>query len=194
MKTILSIYTLRIITLLLFFAPAFSLMAQEPKEETLEWSSFRKLTLSDFKVKKAGDQETASYAEFSILYKAGGMELLSRNLNKRVSTLFIKSASWIDTTQNIGHSLRFQQTSFDLCEIYVRQLRKALYDNRRKIKSLKYVDALNEQYTMAFSKRRIEYDRDTKAATDNDAQQKWEAIIQQELAELSAYSKTESDN
>lgn len=194
MKIRYSFYTDRLVAVLLFLTTALSLHAQEEKDETLEWSSSRKINLSDFKVKSAGDQEAASYAEFSILYKAGAMDFLSKNLNKRISTLFIKSASWIDTTQNIEQSLRFQQSSFDLCEIYVRQFRKALHDNRKKIKSLKYVDALNEQYTMAFSKRRIEYDRDTKAATDNDAQQKWEAIIQQELAELSAYSKTESDN
>lgn len=191
-KTLLSLL-LKGLSCWLLLLISVSSFSQQIKEETISWAANRQLAVSDFLIKPASTNQAASYASFSIEYRAGGKELLSNNLNKRVSNYFIKAESWIDTTQNISQALRFQQSSFDLCEIYVRQFRKALYENRKKIKSLKFIDALNEQFTTAFSKRRMEYDLDTKAATDEAAQQRWEAIIAQELKELSNYSLEKSN-
>lgn len=163
-------------------------VAQERKSGKLSWSATQKLQLSDFSIKTAAANEPSSHAEFSITYKAGGRELLSSNLNKRVLNEFIRSGSWIDTTQDVQQALRYQQTSFDLCEVYVRQFRKALYDNKPKIKRLSFVDELNETHTNAYSKRRLEYDLDTKAGTDQAAQEKWEAVIKNELDQLKEYA------
>lgn len=162
--------------------------AQESKAEKLSWSATQKLQLSDFTIKTAAPKEPSSHAEFSITYKAGGKELLSSNLNKRVLNEFIRSGSWIDTTQDVQQALRYQQASFDLCEVYVRQFRKALYDNKPKIRRLSFVDELNETYTNAYSKRRLEYDLETKAGTDLATQEKWEALITQELLLLKEYA------
>jgi hypothetical protein len=163
-------------------------IAQESKSDKLSWSASQKLELSDFSIKSATPNEPSSHAEFSITYKAGGRELLSSNLNKRVLNEFIRSGSWIDTTQDIQQALRYQQASFDLCEVYVRQFRKALYDNKPKIKRLSFVDELNETHTNAYSKRRLEYDLDTKAGTDQAAQEKWETVIKKELEQLKEYA------
>ena len=164
------------------------LHAQESKADKLSWSATQKLQLSDFSIKTAAANEPSSHAEFSITYKAGGKELLSSNLNKRVLNEFIRNGSWIDTTQDVQQALRYQQASFDLCEVYVLQFRKALYDNKPKIKRLSFVDELNETYTNAYSKRRLEYDLETKAGTDQAAQEKWEAIIKNELDQLKEYA------
>ncbi len=179
--------SLYVILALLVIFPLIS-SAQEAGSEKISWSPERKLQSSDFQIKKAESNQSSSYAEFSITYKVGGLDLLSSNLNKRVTNEFIRSGSWIDTTQHVQEALRYQQTSFDLCEVYVRQFRKALLENRKKIKRLSFVDELNEIYTTAYSKRRMEYDLDTKAGTDNEAQLKWEAQIRQELDQLSAYA------
>lgn len=172
---------------LLLFSGEFTI-AQESKSDKLSWSATQKLQLSDFSIKTAAPNEPSSHAEFSITYKAGGKELLSSNLNKRVLNEFIRTGSWIDTTQNVQQALRYQQASFDLCEVYVRQFRKALYDNKPKIKRLSFVDELNETYTNAYSKRRLEYDMETKAGTDLAAQEKWETVIQKELDQLKEYA------
>mgnify|MGYP001811163402 CR=1 FL=1 len=50
------------------------------------------------------------------------------------------------------------------------------------------VDELNETYTNAYSKRRLEYDLETKAGTDLAAQEKWEALIKKELDQLKEYA------
>lgn len=162
--------------------------AQNKPAAEIPWSAANKLTLNDFQFKKGTDEQGFSNAEFSIMYKASGADLLSKNLNKRVSNLFVRDGSWIDTTQDAQQALRYQQTVFDLCEIYVRQFRKSLYDNKKRIKSLKVVDELNEQYTTAFARRRLEYDRETKAGTDEAAQKAWETTIQNELSALSAHA------
>lgn len=163
-------------------------IAQDNKSDKLSWSATQKLQLSDFSIKSAAPNEPSSHAEFSITYKAGGKELLSSNLNKRVLNEFIRTGSWIDTTQNVQQALQYQQATFDLCEVYVRQFRKALYDNKPKIKRLSFVDELNETYTNAYSKRRLEYDLETKAGTDQAAQEKWEVVIKKELEELKEYA------
>ncbi|WP_290797966.1 hypothetical protein [Flavihumibacter sp. UBA7668] len=164
------------------------LQAQESKTDKLLWSSAQKLHFADFQIKTAGPKEPSSNAVFSITYKIGGKELFSSNLNKRVLNEFIRSESWIDTTQDVQQALRYQQTSFDLCEVYVRQFRKALYDNKPKIKRLSFVDVLNETYTNAYSKRRLVYDQETKAGTDLAAQEKWETVIKNELDQLKEYA------
>jgi hypothetical protein len=193
MKKIILLNRTKFFTCWVLLLAAFSSTAQEAKQEIITWNANRKIALTDFKLRAGGNNEAASYASFFIEYRAGAKELLSNNLNKRVSTNFLTSESWIDTTQDVRQALRFQQSSFDLCEIYVRQFRKALYDNRKKIKSLKFIDQLNEHYTNAFSKRRMEYDLDTKAATDEAAQQKWETIIEKELNELDSFSLEKSN-
>ncbi|HEY8396860.1 MAG TPA: hypothetical protein VIK80_02900 [Flavihumibacter sp.] len=180
----------RILIVLSAFLATMSSIAQAQTKPLAEipWSATQKLSLENFQFRKATEGEGSSNASFAITYKASGADLLSRNLNKRVYNYFIPAESWIDTTQNREQALQFQQTNFDICEIYVRQFRKALYENKKQIKSLRFVDELNERFTTAFSQRRLEYDRDTKAGTDAEAQKKWEAMIREELASLSAYS------
>ncbi len=160
--------------------------------ERLRWSPTRKLTLSDFTIKTKQLETTTSFGQFYIAYKVKGFDFMTKNFNKKVDNLFIESASWIDTTTNIQQSLTYQQTLFDISEIYARQFRKALHDNRKKIMSgTNFIEELDQKYMSDFSKRRIDYDRETKFGTDMDKQKEWEAQIQKELSELSdfAYDK-----
>lgn len=104
----------------------------------------------------------------------------------------MRSASWIDTTANFKQSLIYQQTLFDICEIYTRQFRKALRDNRKKIiKGTKIAEELNIQYMTGFAKRRIAFDRETKSGIDETERKVWENQIQKELTALNdfAYEK-----
>src|SRR5690606_4599487 len=102
---------------------------------------------------------------------------------------FLPGASWIDTTANVNKSLVYQQTLFDISEIYARQFRKALKENRKQlIKGSKYVDGLNAHYMREVSKRRLAYDSATSYAADAVIQKEWELQIQKELADLEAYA------
>jgi hypothetical protein len=155
----------------------------------LLWSTDYKLTVEDFSIKTKHLETTASFAQFSLDYQVSGFDFLTKNFNKRVRNNFIRSASWIDTTVDFSQTLNYQQTLFDLCEIYARQFRKALKENKRKIaKGTAIAQQLNEQFMSEYAQRRIYYDRETKFGTDEAKQKVWEFQIQKELTGLANYS------
>lgn len=157
--------------------------------DNLQWSATYKLTLDDFSIKTRSNETTSSFAQFSVDYEVGGFDFLTKNFNKKVHNYMIKSASWIDTTTNINQSLLYQQTLFDICEIYTRQFRKELRENRKKIANgTEIAKELNNKIMTDFSKRRIEYDHETKYGTDLTKQKEWENQIQKELIELKDFS------
>lgn len=130
-----------------------------------------------------------SFVQFSVDYQVSSMDFLTKNFNKKVRNTIIKSASWIDTTADVAQALRYQQALFDLCEIYTRQFRKALKDNRKKlIKGTDIARELNEQTMAAFAQRRLDYDKATRNSMDEAAQLEWEAQIQKELSDLQDYA------
>jgi len=130
-----------------------------------------------------------SFAQFSIEYSVNGFDFLTRNFNKKVKNTMIKSASWIDTSQNVALSLRYQQTLFDIAEIYSRRFKEELSENRRQIaKGLSIVQEINARISSDFAKRRLQYDTETNSGADNEKQLIWEQQIRQELLELSDYA------
>ncbi len=177
-----------LLTILLLNFIAISSYGQENNNYLL-WSSDHRLTANDFLIKTKQLETTPSFAQFSLNYQVGGFDFLTKNFNKKVRNNFMKSASWLDTTINFSHELNYQQTLFDICEIYARQFRKALRDNKKKlIKGVEIVTKLNADFMTEFSKRRINYDRETKYGTDEPRQREWEYQIQKELTELENFS------
>ena len=152
----------------------------------------QKLTIDNFAIKTRQLETMSSYAQFTVTYSINGFDFLSRNFNKKVRNCFITTASWIDTTISVQQSLTYQQTLFNICEIYSRQFRKALRLNRKKIaKGTDFIEDLNRDCMADFAKRRIVYDKETKSGSDEAMQKLWEIQIQRELEELKdfAYEK-----
>ena len=142
-----------------------------------------------FGIKTARQESSPSFAQFSLDYEARGINLFTKNFNKKVRNYLITSASWIDTTANVAHSLRYQQTLFDISEVYARKMRKALKENKSRIlKAATVVEEVNTQYMTEFSKRRIAYDSETAFGADQAKQKEWEAQLQKELDELKDYA------
>ena len=170
------------------FLMTLSSFGQEGKDNLL-WSETRKLTIDDFFIKSERHQGSLSAGQFSISYQVTGFDFLTKNFNKKIRNYFIRSASWIDTTNNVQQSLLYQQTLFDLSEIYTRQFRKSLRENRKQLtKGLKIVEELSNKSMSDFAKRRVDYDRETKTATDETKQKEWEAMIDKELADLADFA------
>ena len=173
-----------------FFISTF-IFGQENKN-ILHWSATRKLTANDFAIKTGQLESSTSFAQFSVDFKVNGFDFLTKNFNKKVRNYMIRSASWIDTTAGITQSLIYQQTLFGISEIYSRQFRKALRENRKRIaEGIKIAEELSEQCMTDFAKRRIGYDKETKFGTDGIKQKEWETQVQKELTELKdfAYEK-----
>ncbi|MCB9447138.1 MAG: hypothetical protein H6585_02190 [Flavobacteriales bacterium] len=176
-----------VLFLLIFLLTNFVFGQNNP--DNLQWSATHKLTLDDFSIKTKSLETTSSFAQFSVDYQVSGFDFLTKNFNKKVHNYIIKTASWIDTTVNVNQSLLYQQTLFDICEIYTRQFRKALRENRKKIANgTAIAKELNDKIMTDFSKRRIDYDRETKFGTDMTKQKEWEAQIQKELLELNDFA------
>jgi hypothetical protein len=153
------------------------------------WSSTKKLTVDDFGIKTKNGETNASFAQFSVDYQISGFDFMTKNFNKKVRNYIIRSASTIDTTSDVSVSLRYQQTLFDLCEIYTRQFRKALKENRKKIASgTQIADELNQKIMTEFTNRRVQYDRETNFGTIIEKQVEWENTIKRELNDLNEFS------
>lgn len=155
------------------------------------WSKDRRLQQSDFQIKVGHVASSYSFAQYSFDDNITGAFTfgLPKNYKKKIRNYFIKSASWLDTTYDDKTSIRYQQTLFDLAEIYVRHFRKSVYDNRKKINWGKLkIDELNSQEMTVFSNNRIQYDIATNFGTIAIKQKEWEAIIAEELEELKEFS------
>jgi len=185
------INTSKLFTLVLLFTYSSITSAQKSTDKNLiYWSATKKLTVDDFGIKISGKE--VSSAQFSTEYHINGFNFLTKNFNKRVLNFMIKSASQIDTTANVKESLIFQQTLFDLCEIFAREFRKALRDNRKTIISgTEKIKELDHQLMTKFVNRKSEYTLDTNSGRNPIKQKKWETQIAKELEILKdfAYEK-----
>jgi hypothetical protein len=178
----------KLIILLALFPTYQTAFAQDSSDQLL-WDPIRKLTVNDFTIKTSPQSASTSFGQFSFDFQMKGFDIFSKSLNKSVRNYFLPGASWIDTTANVNKSLVYQQTLFDISEIYARQFRKALKENRKQlVKGSKYVDGLNAHYMSEVSKRRLAYDSATNYAANAVIQKEWELQIQKELADLEAYA------
>lgn len=179
-----------ILTLSLFvFTVAYS---QNKDDDRIYWSDRQKLIVDDFGIKTRNLESGATSADFAIDYDVSRFNFVSKNFNKNVRNYMIKSTSQIDTTGNVQQYLFYQQTLFDLSEIYARELRKALKENRKLlISGTKVADELNWKVMSEFLDRRSKYTQETNSASDPVKQKEWEDQIAYELNELKdfAYGK-----
>lgn len=179
---------IRTICLCAFFVTSITLFAQKD-DNYLYWSATRKLTANDFAIKTNNSGAGACFAQFYFSYEVNGFDFMTKNFNNKVHNCIIRPASWIDTTYDVKLSLRYQQTLFDLAEVYARHFRKDLKENRKKLlKGTDSIKYLNSKSMTDFSKRRIEYDSDTQSGTNAIMQQRWEQQIQMELDQLKEFA------
>lgn len=183
-------YYIRIPTLILFTLLTMPLFAQSVSDSNLIfWSSTKKLTADDFGIKTQNQETNPSFAQFSVDYQVGGFDFMTKNFNRKVRNYLIKSASTLDTTSDVAASLRYQQTLFDICEIYTRHFRKALKENRKRIASgTHFIDELNQTAMTDFANRRVQYDSETNFGTIEEKQIEWENIIKKELNDLREFA------
>jgi hypothetical protein len=161
---------------------------QQTSRELL-WSPDHKLTVADFGIRNQGANAQLSFAQFSLDYAVGGFDFLSRKFNKKVRNVLIPSASWIDTTRMVARSLRYQQTLFDIGEIYARRFRKKLAENRKMIaRGTAVVQQWETEIATALSQRRLAYDLETQSGADEARQKQWEDTIREELSGLAPYA------
>lgn len=162
--------------------------SQTQDSNYISWTPTRKLTVADFVIKTKSLESNSSFAHFTIGFGSRQINIFNGNVHYKVFNSFLKSASWIDTTANVAVILRYQQTLFDLAEIYTRHLRRDLQLNRKRVRlDPNFPDKINAEVMAEFAKRRIKYDIETKFGSVALEQKRWELDIQRELSELDEY-------
>lgn len=164
--------------------------AQKNKnDDRIYWNERQQLIVDDFGIKTKDLESGATSAEFAIDYRVGKLNFVTSNFNKNVRNYMVKSTSQIDTTGNVQQYLLYQQTLFNLSEVYARELRKALRENRKSLlRSTNIADELNWKVMSEFMDRRSKYTQETNSASDPVKQKEWEKEIAYELNELKDFA------
>lgn len=186
-----NISSLRVFILILGAFVPFIVSAQKQSDmDKLYWSDRERITIDDFGIKSTDDKSGLSSAAFSLEYNVNGLNFMTKNFNKRVWHYMVRSASQIVMDENVDTYIRYQQTLFDLQELYVRKLRKALSENRKKfVLRNAYADELKDEIIGEdLIQRQTEYNNETNAAKNTEKQRLWEVKIKQELDELKDYA------
>ncbi len=167
-----------------------SASAQKSKEDDrIYWSDRQQLIVDDFGIHTKYMESGATSAEFAIDYQVSKLNFVTKNFNKNVRNYMVKSTSQIDITGNVKQYLLYQQTLFNLSEVYARELRKALRENRKLlIRGTTVADELNWKVMSEFMARRAKYTLETNSASNAAKQKEWEDEIAYELKELKDFS------
>ncbi|GGF01027.1 hypothetical protein [Hymenobacter cavernae] len=174
------------VALLFSFITAFG-QAQSPAADLVSWSAKHRLSVSDFGVKlKKGKVGKAGFQ----LATETRTNLYTHQKRVIVRNNMVRSASSINPGQHVQEQLRFQQTLFDIMEIYARQLRQATQTPTAATSTARKPGP-EEQIVAAAAKRRQHYGVDTQYGTLAAKQAKWEKTIKQELAALQSFAVPE---
>jgi hypothetical protein len=159
-------------------------------EKQIEWSENRKLTWSDFKGKtNSKNLNTSAETSCKLSLKSNSVNLFNK-AKLTVTNFFVCNSSWVlPKVKNSSLLLEHEQLHFDLNEIYARQLRKKIVEEKFSYFNLiKESNKIYEEISLLCSKRQELFDAETKHGTENITQKKWEKDIKTELKELEAYS------
>ncbi|MBE7628707.1 hypothetical protein [Tenacibaculum piscium] len=160
---------------------------QKLQDGQKRWSSEKKLTIDDFKIKINDQNNEGIYSQFVISSSAQGFDFLKRNLNNKIENIFLGNASWIDTTKvkNINKRIELQQIQFDISEIHARKFRKRLFINKWKIsKGFDIINKISNEIMTEFSEQRLLLMRETENGKNQEKIAQWKEKTTNKLQEL----------
>jgi hypothetical protein len=161
-------------------------------EKEIEWSASRKLTWEDFKgnPKSISNSNVAAQTYCGFGFQTNYVTVLTK-AKIFVTTTFTCNLSWVRPDQkNRADLLEHEQGHFDLCEVYARQLRKKLQEEKLTVFNLN-TDAniiFKNVYALYLDRQEL-YEKETKYGLDKQKQNEWRMTINNELNGLSSYTK-----
>lgn len=165
-------------------------VAQNLQEGQKRWSSEDKLTVDDFKIKIADEKSDVIFSQFAINYEIGGFDFFTKNLNQKVHNIFLGNASWIDTTkiETVDKQIEYQQSQFDIAEIYTRKFRKEVLKNKTEIiKGFEIVKQIDNKIMAGLSEERLKFIKETENGHNLTKLQEWREKIAFELEDLNEF-------
>ena len=158
---------------------------EQPDDDTLYWSSARKLNWNDFKGNPTNEvyaaQSNCAFAQsiIPIVENGAGIFYIS------VRAGFFKESSWVRKDQNTPVILLHEQLHFDIAEWQIRQLRKEIASANLNLGN--YLIKINSLYNEAWNRYNAiqnEYDTETDHGTIPEDQEKWAKKVEMALNEF----------
>lgn len=182
MKKTIFIITFCLVTL-------YSVNGQILQEGQILWNSEKKLTVEDFKIEMKDSNNDTTYSQFMISHSISGFDFMKRNLNQKITNIFLGNASWIDKTIDVQKQLEYQQMQFDIAEIYTRRFRKKVLINKGQIsKGFDIINKINNEIMSELSTERIRFVKETENGQNLEKMIQWKENISRELKEMDEFS------
>ncbi|NIF04203.1 hypothetical protein F3J23_02015 [Chryseobacterium sp. Tr-659] len=174
-----------LLLLLLFPLIVFS---QSLQSDEFLWSKERKLQKEDYKL-TTHDSNFQIRSSINFSYHLRGFNVFNNNFNRNIINKFSSSASTLDTgADNIPAILDYQQTNFDLSEVYARKMRKELLIHKNKLwKGFDYANEIFNNLTSEFMKTQALMNEETNYGLNVQKLQLWKQKIHNDLEELSEF-------
>lgn len=180
---------MKLLYTLLFFLLSLTTAFGQAATDFVPWSATRRLTVQDFGVKLK--KESIGQAEFQLTTETR-TNLYTKQKRTIVRNGLVRSKSGINPAHNVAQQLRFQQTLFDITEIYARKLRQLLpaTPTDTPTPTAQKTDPA-AQMIAAAAKRRQQYRLETANSTLAAKQAQWEKTIRKELTALREFALPE---
>jgi len=158
--------------------------------DTIRWDPNYKLKWEDFqgKADPASTFSAQSNCMFSfrsgIEYKGGVMKL-----SLYLYPCFTKKASWVVPENKQDGLLAHEQLHFDICELYIRRLRKTIA--ARELSVLDPGKEIQDEFEKAwkdYQSAQSQYDRETRHGLIRDQQESWVKKVNEELEGLKEFA------
>jgi len=170
-----------------FFTISF-FQSQVLKPDEIIWDQSRKLSAEDFYI-KTDDTLYPIRSTVIISWELMGFSVFNKNFNQNVTNKIINSASLVNPNlPNVDQLIDYQQTTFNLAEIYARKMRKDLFLNKSKLwKGLNFASEILNDHLNEFHRVQLLMDRQTSSGSDTNKLKYWQDLIQTELDKTRQY-------
>ena len=153
----------------------------------VRWDENRKLTWNDFQGEPIKNASVSSELLIQMPANFNKAALfLSSNFN--VECYFVKNGSWVDSSKATEQLLKYNQSIFDIYELYARKLRKKFEETEFGVSDP--TDKFNSIYhnnSEALSKELINYRKETELGINKNKIDEWSIKIANMLKELENY-------
>lgn len=163
-------------------------------EPVLSWRESNKLSWSDFKAHPDNKLSAVAITASGITF---GFSVTQTDKNQvtsfdtDVSAHFYPEKSWFKPELADNYLLDHEQLHFDITELHARKFREQI----TKLKNLSTVKQdlryLNESINRALARMQNTYDDESDYSRNEEAQAKWQAYINTELAKVAKYKSVD---
>ena len=164
---------------------------RESKKDTIRWTSEYRLIWSDFK--SAPDKSSPFSAQSHCLFDYKGVPIFRDQtmiLQISIFACFAKKESWVHPDKKEAPLLTHEQLHFDICELFVRKLRKKISETPLSLlNSDNQIKVLFEESWKAYQVNQNLYDEETEHGLIEAAQKKWINNVNEELTTLAEFAR-----